>query len=1042
MNFSEIFIKKPIMTVLVMVAFLIFGAFAYLNLPISDLPVVDFPIMTITVVYPGASPSTMASTIASPIENECMQIPGLESVISDNKEGISTLTLTFDLDRKIDLAAPDVQAAITRAQANLPSDLPAPPIYSKTNPTNTPILYLTITSDVLMPGELYDIGNRTIGKRISMIEGVSQVEIWGAKSAIRIQVDPNRLASLNIGIDEIAQVLKQGTVTIPGGSLEGRDKAFSVEPEGQLTNANDYEELIVAYRDNAPIRLKDVARCIDSLDNDVVNVDYGRAGDKIRSGTVVVAVSRAGGSNTVALAKKINGSLEDLKKGLPGSVNLEVFYDASGAIIESVNDVKNTIIIAFLLVILVIFLFLGRVSDTVIPGAALPLSIIGTFGIMFTAGFSLDTLSLMGLTLAVGFVVDDAIVVLENTVRHVEMGENPLTAAIKSSKEIIGTIISMTLSLLAVFIPLVFMGGVVGRIFKEFSLTVMFAIICSGVVSLTLTPMMCARMLKESKDNVKTRLQGFTDRFIGGIKDKYAVLLEWILNKRFVAIVIWVVCLVGTVLLFNILPKTFIPEGDSGAVYGQMVGPLGISAEKMHKFQDQVNNALISNDNVDQIISVTGTNPGADQSTGPFFAVLKPREKRQPMPEVVQELRGKMNQFDAGQVFVMALPALKLSSGADSTASGSKYSYLMTGEDREKLYAAADALEAKLNALPDFTDIQNSVKINMPRVEIKISRDRASMLGINANDIEYALSLAYGGGKVTTYKTDVDQYDVILELEKEYQSGPEDLSRVYVHSPVKNTLIPLDSLVVVKKTVGPQDVPHANQLNSATVSFSVKSGVPLSKATSILNKTAQDILPPGVIGALQGEAQEFESAVKSFGILILVAIGVLYLILGILYESYIHPLTILTTLPIAAFGGVATLFLFRSELSLYAYVGMFMLLGIVTKNGIMMVDFANQNLEKKGVSAKEAIYDACLVRFRPIIMTGVAAIMGAMPIALGIGADGASRRPMGLIVAGGLLFSQIITLFVTPAIFIYMQEFQEKYLDRFEMLRSGSNIKK
>ena len=1040
MVISEVFIKKPIMTTLVMVAALIFGIAAYSKLPISDLPSVDYPVMTVSVAYPGASPATMASTVAAPLEDQFMEIPGLQTIISNNTEGASQIILTFDLGRNVDLIAPDVQAAITRASSDLPSDLPQQPVYSKVNPSDAPIIYLMLTSDTMTPGQLYDYGNITIGQRISIINGVSQVAVWGAKRAIRIQVDPNKLASFKIGIDEVAQALKSGTVTIPAGSLNGEFRTFSIEPEGQLTDASDYEKLVVAYRDNAPVRLGDIAKCVDSLDNDVVDVTYGVSGDKMRGGAVVIAVSRQGGSNTVAVSNKIKETVDMLKTQVPSSLKLDIFYDYSTTIIDSVNDVKNTVFIAIVLVVFVIFLFLGRVSDTVIPAITLPFTIFATFIFMKFAGFSLDNLSLMGITLSIGFLVDDAIVVLENTVRHVEAGEKPLQAAIRSMREITGTVVSTSLALVTVFIPLIFMSGVVGKNFHEFAMTVVAAIFCSTVIALTLSPMMCSRMLKSKKQG-QTKIEAFTDKFVGSLKTQYQGVLRWVLTHRFVAVIAWIICIGGTVWLFAVLPKTFLPEGDSGAVMGQMLVPQGTSTDQMRKFQDHVNNTILSDPAVEKVISVTGTQPGADQSSGPLFAVLKPIHKRQSIQKVVARLRGKLAEFPLGFVFIKAIPSLSLSAGGESTAAGSQYSYALSGRDRDKLYAVATQLEDEMKKMPSLVDIQNSVKLDMPQLNVKIFRDRASSLGLTAEDIEYALSLAYAGGRVTTYKTDVDQYDVILELEKKYQRNPENLYRIYIRSQTTGNLIPLGSVAEWKEGVGPQNVPHYQQLNSATISFNVKGGVPLGKAVKDLESAASNIVPPEISGSFQGQAQEFEDAVKSLTVLLLVAIFIMYIILGILYESYMHPLTILTTLPVAAFGGLATLLLFRSELSLYAYIGTFMLLGIVSKNGIMMVDFANQNLEEQKMSNFDAIYNACLVRFRPILMTGASTIMGAFPIALGFGADGASRRPLGLIVVGGLIFAQVITLLVTPAIFLYMQEFQEKFLNRFELARSGSSRK-
>jgi HAE1 family hydrophobic/amphiphilic exporter-1 len=1007
-----------------------------MKLPISDLPVVDYPVITVNVSYPGASPDTMARTVATPLENQFAQIPGLDTIISDNTEGATKITLTFELTTNVDLAAPDVQAAIQRASADLPNDLPAPPSYSKTNPSDAPIMYIMVTSDTLTQGQLFDYGNKTIGQRLSMVQDVSQVQVWGAKTAVRVQMDPNKMAAYQIGINEVAGAVTNGTVTIPGGSLNGEIRTFSIEPKGQLFTAKDYNELIVAYRNNAPVRLKDLGRCIDSVDNDVVNANYGKEGEGIKPGAVVVAVSRVGGSNTVALAKRLRDTIDMLKDQIPGSVKVNLFYDKSTTIVESVDDVKLTIVIALILVILIIYLFLGSLSDTIIPSITLPLSIVATFIMMYVLGFSLDNLSLMGLTLSVGFVVDDAIVVLENTVRLIEEGRKPLAAAIESAKEITFTVISMTLSLAIIFVPLVFMGGTVGRVFREFAVTVVLAILCSGVISLTLSPMMCARMLQEKGKEKITGLQKSMNAFMKKVIDTYGVWLTWTLKRPATTIFGWLFCFIGTIVFFMVLPQTFLPEGDSGSFNGGILVSLGTSTTKMRQYQDAIDKVIMDDPAVDRSVTVTGLAPGADQSTGMLFVCLKERSERKvSIQEVIKRIRYKLMHIPKGFVFIQAVPTLKISAGAESTASGAKYSYVMTGPDQQQLYKTALEFETTMRGIAGVRDVQNSVKLNMPQLNIKLLRDRASTFGLTAKDIEYALALSYAQGKLTTFKTEVDIYEVIVELDKGYQRNPTDLSHIYLRSSNLNTLIPLSSIAKLEQGVGPQDVPHYNQLNSATISFNVEAGVPIGNVTKAIDIAAAKFFPTGVTGFFQGEAQQFQEAVASLGILIIIAVFLKYIVLGILYENYVHPVTILTTLPVATFGGLLTLFLFRSELSLYGYVGMFMLLGIVAKNGIMMVDFANANLQK-GVSDFDAIYEACIVRFRPILMTGLAAIMGAVPIALGFGADGESRRPLGLIVVGGLIFSQIITLFVTPGLFLYMQKFQSKFLDKFELTRS------
>lgn len=1032
-----------------MITFFFIGLASYFKLPVSDLPVVDYPVMTITVPYPGASPDTMAATVAAPLENECMQIQGLESIISNNTYGQTAITLTFDLNRSIDLVAPDVQSAISRAQANLPSDLPEQPTYQKTNPSEAPIIYIMLTSDTLTPGELYDFGNRTIGKRISMLSGVSQVQLYGAKSAVRVQVDPDKLTSYGVGLNEVAEVLREGTVTIPGGYLDGDDRTFSIQPDGQLFKAKEYNELIIKYADDGPVRIKDVGEAVDSLQNDQTRVMYSAGpDDPMEAGSVCVAVSRATGANTVALSRAVRDTLDEIKGEIPGSVEVDVCYDKSVQIIASIQDVKTTIIIALILVVFVIFLFLGRVSDTIIPGMVLPLTIFATFAVMLASKFSLNNLSLMALTLSVGFLVDDAIVVLENSTRHIELGKSPFASAIICMKEITGTVISTSIALIIVFIPLVFMGGVVGRNFKEFALTVIIAICCSTVMALTLTPMMCSRMLKPL-GKTRNRMQDFIDKYIGGLIKNYMVLLKWVLVRRYVSVIAWVLCLAGTLGLFSILPKTFMPIGDSGAIQGGMLMQQGTSTRQARYYQDQVNEVLRQNKYVQKILTVTGMNPGSDQSTGFIVAILVPGGNRPGIQIVNEQLTKNLYMLSAGLSFVQPIPALKLSTGGESTATGSRYSYILRGQDQDKVYESAFKLEEKMRTLPGFIGIQNSVKLNMPELDVKILRDKASTYGLSAADVENSLLYAYAGGKITTYKTDLDQYYVILEVKDKFRGDPDFLSQIYVKpriadlegvEGVTNGLVPLGAVAEWEQVVGPQNVPHSDQMNSATISFNLKPGVPIGTATKDLNEAVAAIVPPEVSGTFQGEAQEFEDSVKSLGALLLVSVFLMYVVLGILYESYIHPCTVLTTLPVATVGGLATLLLFRAELSLYAYIGMFMLLGIVSKNGILMVDFAKQRMEE-GADSFTAIYDSCRDRFRPILMTGASTIMGAIPIALGFGADGASRRPLGLIIVGGLAFAQVLTLFVTPGIFLYMQDIQEKYLDRFDMARAGSSRK-
>jgi len=1024
------------MTLLVIFTLVIFGVVAYTQLPVSDLPAVDYPVMTISVSYPGASPELMASAVASPLENQCMQIPGLETLISSNRPGTTSITLGFELNKNVDLLAPDVQAAIQRATGDLPTDLPQPPTYDKTNPSDQPIIYIMLYSDTMTGGDLYDYGNTMVAQRINMLEGISKVDIYGSQRALRVRINVQKLSALGLSFNDVLRALGTGTVMIPGGDLNGPYRTFSLEPKGQLITPSEYENLVISYRDGAPVRISDVGDVIDSLENDLVQVMYGGPETGIKSGYICVAATKSQGANAVSLSKKIRLLLDEIKPTLPGSIDIDIFYDRAIQIKASIDDVKQTIGIALILVILVIFLFLGRVSDTMVPAMVLPVTLFGTFLVMMFAGFSLDNLSLMALTLSIGFLVDDAIVVLENTVRYIQQGKKPLEAAIVSMEEISGTVISTSLALITVFIPLVFMGGVIGKNFKEFALVVIFAIGVSTLMALTLSPMMCARILKGGSEKDKPRLERFIEHFFKKVVARYGRMLDWFLRRKFLAILGWLACLAGIAYFFTALPKSFMPIGDSGVFFGQMVALQGTSTDQIRHFQDEVNKIINSHQDIERLLTVTGTNPGSDQSTGMIVGTLK-KDRKASTIEMVGILSRQMQEIsNLGMVFMMPEPSLVLASGAESTATGSKYSYVLSGQDKELVYRAAFELAGRMEKSGYFSGVQNSVKLNMPQLDITLKRDRASALGITASDIETALALYYAKGKATTYLTDIQQYWIILQAGDQYRKAPWDLSQVHLTSDTTDKLIPLSSVADWKIGVGAQDVPHDSRLNAATISYNLAPGAVLGEATKELGGMLEDILSPAVGGKAQGEAQEFEDAVKSLAVLLVVAVFIMYVILGILYESYIHPFTVLTTLPPAAFGGLFILYLTGSELSIYAYIGLFMLLGIVSKNGIMMVDFAKEYMEEKGLDPYHAILEACKSRFRPILMTSASTIMGTLPIALGYGSDGASRQALGLVIAWGLLFAQVVTLFITPGIFLYMQLLQEKFFDRFELTRS------
>ena len=1031
MSLSELFIRKPIATALVIVILSVFGVICYFKLPVSSLPNVDSPVITVNVSYPGASPETMASTCATPLENQFMSINGLEKIISNNTDGQTTITLTFELDKNIDLMAPDVQAAINRATEYLPTDLPAPPNYDKTNPSDKPIMYIMVTSDTLTAGEIYDYAYRMIGKRISMIEGISKVDTYGSKFAVRVRVFPEKLAAYDLSLAAISAALDAGTVALPGGSLDSDVLSISIQPQGQLRKAKDYDKLIVAYRNGAPVYLSDVASCIDSVENTDVEVRFGfPSTGECTSGGTCLPVSKAAGANTVAVARNIRTLLKELQTQLPASITVQIMYDNSIPIIQSINDVQTTIIVAIVLVVLIIFLFLGRLRETIIPSLVIPVALLGTFIVMDVVNFSLDNLSLMAMVLCVGFLVDDAIVVLENTVRHVEEGIKPVPAAIKSMKELTFTVISTSVALAIVFLPLAFMPGVVGRNFSEFAMTVVIAIICSTILAIIFTPVLCSRWLKPTGGK-ETLVQKTINKFISAMVKHYGVMLKWVLHRKWLTVIVWFLCIIGTIWTFFVLPKDFIPPGDSGAIQGVMILPMGTSADQCHDMQDQVTKILMGNKYVANQLTVTCPSRGADKSTAYVVVILVDIKDRPPIDKVMSELQSEMMNLTGGIVFLSAIPLLELSTGGESTATGSKYSYLMRGQNSDELYDVADKLQTAMGSIKGVYGIQTSVKLNMPQLDVDILRDRASTFGISATDIESALLVAYAQGKSTTFYTDSDTYDVIALVDQSDACTPSDLSKIYIKSPITGENVPMSALAQWHDTIGPQNIPHSQQLNSATLSFSLDPSVPLSAATKAIEDAAQKIMPPSVSGQLQGEAAEFQESIKALGILLFVAVFLMYAILGMLYESYIHPLTVLSTLPVAAFGGLVTVLLFGRSLNIYAYIGLFALLGIIAKNGIMMVDFAKQYLdENKDATGFDAIYHSCTIRFRPILMTGMSTIMGTMPIALGMGSDGSSRVPMGLIIVGGMLFAQVITLFVTPGIYLYMQWIQEHWLEK------------
>jgi HAE1 family hydrophobic/amphiphilic exporter-1 len=1035
-NFSEPFVRRPVMTAVLTLSVILFGVLSYLRLPVNDLPAVDYPVIQVQADYPGASPETVANNIATPLERQFMQINGLELVTSKSTQGHTNLTLQFSLGKSIDAAATDVQTAISQASGSLPVDLPSPPTFSKTNPNDQPIMYIALTSDTVTRGQLYDYASTQMGQRISILSGVSRVAVFGTKAAIRIKADPSKMWARDISIDDLATAVKNGTSYSGAGQFDAASGTSLLRPQGQLESAEAYNELIVGSRNGAPIYLRDVAQARESVQDERLSMRFWARGYPAPGATVVLAVYRQAGANAVEVANRIRALLPLISAELPGSVRVTLLYDRSRGIVNSVNDVQETLLIAFVLVVAVIFLFLGRATDTLIPAVALPISLLLTFMAMRLLGYSLDNLSLMALTLAIGFLVDDAIVFLENTVRRMEHGESALAATIASAKEISFTILSMTISLAAVFIPLVFMSGLVGRIFREFAVTIIVSILASGLVSLTLTPLMCARLLKDRGEGAK---RTWMERVIGGAEKRllgaYGRWLTWFLQHRWISALIWVVCLGGTVWLFVIVPKAFLPPGDSGVVTGVFIGREGSSPEQMRRIQDQVDAALLKNPNVLATIEVTGLSQFIASNQGIVFTFLKSAGERPPIQYEVANLMGGLGAIPGVMAFLRPFPVLEISTGATSQNQG-QYAFSISGANPAQVFDTSAKLLTKLGEFPGFLTVSSDYYNNTPNLDIELRREQAKSYGVSEARILALLRNAYAQNYLYLIKKPTDQYQVILEAEDSARATPDDLALLYIRSDDGKRLVPLNALVTWKSSLGPQAINHLNQFTSVTLFFNLKPGVAIGDATDFITQAAAEIVPPTLRASLQGEALTFRDTVRDLTLLMLLAVFVMYVILAILYESYVHPLTVLSTLPTALVGGLLTLVVFREQASLYAFIGMFMLMGIVKKNGIMIVDFALQHIDL-GETAEKAIHDASMERFRPILMTTLAAVFGAIPIALGFGADGASRRPLGLVIVGGLIISQFITLFITPVIYLYLEDFQEKVLNRTAFFRSA-----
>jgi HAE1 family hydrophobic/amphiphilic exporter-1 len=1013
MNLSRLFIERPVMTALLSSAILLFGIVAFRALPVAALPSVDYPTIQVSAFLPGANPETMAATVATPLEREFSTIAGIESMSSDNSQSSTSITVQFSLDRDIDAAAQDIQAAISKAAGRLPPNLPRPPSYQKVNPAERPILYMALNSPTLPLYTVHEYADTILAQRISMISGVSQVQIFGAqKYAVRVQLNPDQLAARDIGIDEVQRAIQTSNTNLPTGRLEGEKQAFTIQSSGGLPTAASYRPIIVAWHEGSPVRLEQLGRVIDNVENNRI---IGWFDDR-RS--MILAIQRQPGANTVEVVDRIRELLPALRREIPPAVNLEIAFDASESIRNSIHDVEFTLVLTIGLVVMVIFLFLRNLRATIIPGLAVPFSIIGTFAVMYLLGYSLNNLSLMALTLSVGFVVDDAIVMLENIVRHMEMGKSRMEAAFAASREIGFTIVSMTISLVAVFIPVLFLSGIVGRLLHEFSVTIVVAILISGVVSLTLTPMLGSRFLRVEHSGRHGWLYRAFEGGFNAMTRGYERTLRLSLRYRFGTLMVALAMLVGTLYLFFTMPTGFIPSQDGGFLFGITRGPQDISFESMARHHLAVMNVVREHPD---IASVGAMLPGGNM--GFVFARTKPFDERdRSVDEIIDDLRPKVAAVPGLFTFLQNPPPITVSGQQGSSA----YQLTVQSVDLNEIYEWTPRLMAKIRELPGFVDVNTDMQISSPQVMVDINRDRALAMGVTPEQIQSALFTSYSSREVSTIYAPANQYSVIVEVEPEYQQNPDALSKLYIRSN-NGKLVPLDAVVSTRRTVGPLSVAHYGQLPAVTINFNLRPGFSLGQAVAQVDQAIADLhLPATLTTSFQGAVKEFQRSFQNLSVLLIVAVLVIYIVLGMLYESFIHPITILSGLPSAVFGALLTLLIFGKELDLYAFVGLIMLFGVVKKNAIMMVDFAI-DARREGKDAFDAIWQGCILRFRPIMMTTVAALFGTLPIALGYGEGADARQPLGLAVVGGLLVSQFLTLYITPVIYLYLDRVQQRF---------------
>jgi HAE1 family hydrophobic/amphiphilic exporter-1 len=1026
MNISEICIRRPVLTTLMTASLIVFGAFAYRLLPVAALPAVDFPTIQITATLPGASPETMAASVASPIERQLSTISGISSMNSSSSLGTTQITIQFDLGRNIDGASLDVQTALAVAQRRLPVEMTTPPFFRKVNPGDFPVLYVSMRSATMPLSAVNDYAETVLAPQISQLAGVAQVLVYGAqKFAVRVQVDPVAAAARNISLDEIRTVVAKANSSAPVGTLQGPQQSVTLLATGAMEKAAAYRDVVVAYRNGAPIRLSEVANVIDSVENNRIATWFND------SRAIVLAIQRQPDANTVEVVDMVQNKLPLMRAQIPPAIEMQPLFDRSISIRAAVFDVQETLAIAICLVIMVIFLFLRKVSATIIPALAVPISLIGTCAAMYAFGFSINNMTLLALTLSVGFVVDDAIVMLENIVRHIEGGMRPFEAALKGSREIGFTIVSITFSLIAVFIPVLLMGGMVGRVFREFAVSITVAIIVSGFVSLTLTPMLCARVLKGHRPGEAQKqnfvLRGFEKMFEMWLR-AYEWSLDRVLKAKSIMLMVTLATIVGTIWLYIIVPKGFFPTEDTGYMIGITEGKTDIAFAAMAEHQRKVADLVRADKAVAYVNSTVGSGgPNTVGNSGRMLVALKPRAERDSLPEIVARLRRDANVVPGIQIFFQPIQNINLGGRLNK----SQYQYTLTSNDTDALYHSAPLMREKIAQVPGLLDVNTDLYIKNPQVTVEVDREKAGVYGLTIDQVRQELYNAFGSRQVATIYTPANDYQVILETKPEFQVSPADLNRIYLKTS-SGTTVPLSAITHFARTVGPLQVNHQGQQPAVTVSFNLAPGFSLGQAVDAIQKLERDEnLPATITTGFQGTAQVFQDSLRGQGILILAAIFAAYVVLGILYESFIHPITIISGLPSAGIGAILTLILFKMDLSVIAMIGIVMLVGIVKKNAIMMIDFALER-RRVGLSAEAAIREACLLRFRPIMMTTFAAIFGTLPIALGTGAGAELRQPLGVAVVGGLVLSQLLTLYITPVIYLYLDRFDRMLKRRLE----------